>query len=403
MFDKNARNNIEKMGLNCLFIDENNRAKKLVELDYLDREKFAFNEKVKYSLLYSSELFQDFNISFYGFPILILDPRNWHEIYIDIINKYQVQSLIFSVYLTGFLKNQTKKKKKLIDISFLKQAPSLKQFYIQPQKEIILSEFWDIEDFTPLEYLCNLEYLSISNNETFIDINFSKLSQLKEVDLQYPIEDKTIYQCEHLETVNIRYYEKSLDAIKNWKKLKYFSAYCDNLESLEGLHSFSQLQIFKPEITAKFKTFKGTNSKSIIKLHVYTEAKKTLKTLDGISGLEVLEDIALNGFRQMESIGDLFKCSSLKELTFENCKIPNDISALDSLANLEKLVFNDCKNIESLEFVKKLPKLIYLSFNGNTKIMDGNLDFLKKMSESGTEIYFNDRKHYSIKYKDLDR
>ena len=348
----------------------------------------------------------NYDESFYGLHTLMVQPQYWDDGFIELAKEMSVKCLILTDRIIGaFYKSNPKKFKTLMSLGFLDYIPLLECLVMDAHAPFLsIDKIVDIQDFSPIEKLSNLKYLKIFEDlgsSIVVDINFSKLSQLKEVDLQYPIENKTIYQCEHLETVNIRYYEKSLDAMKNWKKLKSFSAYCNNLESFEGLNSFFQLQIFKPEITAKFKTFKGTNSKSIVKLHIYTEAKKTPKTLDGISGLEVVENIALNGFKQMESIGDLFECSSLKELTFENCKIPNDISTLDLLTNLEKLVLDDCKNIESLEFIKKLPNLKYLSFDGNTKIIDGNLNFLKELSDTGVEIYFTDRKHYSLKSKDL--
>lgn len=402
MFDNNERKMIEDIGLNCLFIEEKNKDKKLVELDYFRQEAFVSNENVKQALLYNKEMFKDFNISFYGFPILVLDPRNWHDIYIDIIDKYQIKSLIFSAYLTTFLEKQAIEQKQLIDIGFLKQISSLKQFYIQPQKDMIFEEFWSIKDFTPLEYLQKLEYLSISNNETFVDIVFSKLQMLKEVNLQYPKDNKTIYECQNIERIDTRYYEQDLMVIEDWKKLKYFSAYCDNLESFNGLENLNQLDTFRPEVTSKFKTFEGTKSKSIKTFFIYTEAKKTPKTLQGISGLEVVENIAINGFKQLDSIDDLHQCISLKELTFENCKIPKDIVKLGMLKNLEKLILDNCKDIESLEFVREFQNLKYLSFDGNTKIINGNLDFLKELSNHGVEIYFTDRKHYSVKFKDLN-
>ena len=401
MFDENERKTIEDMGLNCLFIEESNKDKKMIELDFLDKEDIFFTEKIKQASLYSAETFQDFNISFYGFPILALDPRYWNDVYIDIINKYHVVSLIFSEFLTAFLKKQTIEKEQLTNIDFLKQTPSLKQFYIQNQKDMIFEECWNIEDFTPLEYLQKLECLSISNNRTMVDIDFSKLKELKEVNLQYPKENKTIYKCQNIEEIYTRYYEKSLNVMKNWKKLKYFSAYCDNLESFAGLDIFNELEISKVEITSKFKTFEECNSESIKIFYIYTEARKTPKTLKGLSGLTRVENIAINGLKQLESIDDLQQCDSLKELTFENCKIPDDILMLNKLLNLEKLVFDDCKDIESLQFVRELPNLKYLSFSGNTKVIDGNLDFLKELADTGVEIHLTNRKHYSIKYKDL--
>jgi len=401
MFDDIERKTIENMGLNCLYIDEYNQNKKYEELDYMDQDDSFFTENIKKTILLDHELFMKFGISLCGLPILSISPNYWNNIYIEVINRYKVKSLLFSSFLTVTLKEPTIEKKQLSSLDFLKQTPSLKQFYIQSQKGIFDSEYWDIKDFTPLEYLLELESLIITNYETYVDINFSLLQSLKDVNLQYPKKNKTIYACKNIESIDTRYYERTLAEMKNWKQLKYLCTYCDNLESFKGLDSFEKLETFRPEITSKFKTFEDTKSKSIKKLHIYTEARTSPKTLKGLSGLEIIENIALNGLRQLESIDNLYQCDSLKELTFENCSIPNDILMLSTLQNLEKLVFDDCKNIASLDFVTKLSKLKYLSFDGNTKIEDGNLNFLKELFNNGVEIYFNDKKHYSLKHKDV--
>jgi len=71
----------------------------------------------------------------------------------------------------------------------------LKTFYLQPQKDMIFTEFWDIDDFSPLENHPNLENLYIPVNDMFIDIDFSTLPSLKEINLQYPRKNTTIFQC----------------------------------------------------------------------------------------------------------------------------------------------------------------------------------------------------------------
>jgi len=187
----------------------------------------------------------------------------------------------------------------------------------------------------------------------------------------------------------------------NWGKLKRFGAYFDKLETFDGLEVFQKLQELKGEFTSKLATFEGMKSNNIKIFYYFTEAKKTPKTLDGISGLSKVEDIALNGLNRLESVQDLSKCITLKELTLENCKIPSDIYALKSLKNLEKLTLDNCRDIETLEFIKELQNLRYLSFTGNTKVLDGNLEFLKNMSNAGVEVYFANRKHYNIKSSDL--
>jgi len=263
---------------------------------------------------------------------------------ITIINEKHINGLYFEDRLIcGFFKKEPNKYKTLIDLSFLEKISHLKVLQIDGYTSFFSDKpIIKIEDYTPIEHLKRLEYIYIPNNGDFpvsVDIDFFKLKKLKEVTLQYPKNNRTIYFCKNIESIETRYQEKSLNIMKNWKKLKYFSAYCDNLESFSGLDKFIKLEVFKLETTSKFKTFEDTNSQSIKIFFVYTEAKKTSTTLNGLSGLKNVEIISLNGFKQLESINDLSYCLTLKELIFENCKIPNDVSTLSSLVNLEKLVF----------------------------------------------------------------
>lgn len=403
MFDFEERNKIENMGLNCILIDEHNKDKKYKELTYLDHENsmLKYNEKTLNSCLLDTKIFEGFGIKLHGFPILIIDPRYWDHVYGGIILKYKIEVLIFSSFLTTFLKKPTKKPQPLVSIEFLKDLNCLKQFYVQPQKDMVVQEFWDIKDFTSLEYLSNLEDLSISNDETVVDIDFSKLKQLKRVNLQFPQENVSLYECINLESIDTRYHENDFTPLSKLQKLNFFSAFCDNLESFEGIDKLSNLEDIKLETTSRLKELKNLQSDTIKIFYLYTEEASKLKSFDGIEGLTSVENIALNGYKKLESIGNLSECHTLQTLTFENCKIPNDIDQLSTLKNLEKVTLDDCRDVNSLNFVKELPNLKYLSFDGNTKITDGNLEFLKELNNKGIEIYFNDRKHYNLKFKEI--
>jgi len=423
MFDDNERKILERIGLNCFFIEEGNKDKKFIELDYLNKNDFAFNENVQQTTLYSKETFQDFNISFYEFPILILDPRYWHDAYIDIINKYQVSSLIFSTYLTVFLKKQTTEKKKLVNIDFLKQVSSIKQFYLQAQKDMAFEEFWDIENFTPLEYLHELEYLNISNSETIINIDFSKLKKLQDVNLQFPKENITIYECTELKRLTTRTYLKDFTLMQNLKKLEYFVSYAKELKSFKGIGELTSLKTLDLEVTSKIKNLE--EMEKLVNLEEFVlRGARALKTFDGIEKLPQLKRLLSNDLKKLESVENinnaknlellvfensiipedltLKNCQNLKKLKFENCKLLNDLNEVTSLESLEELEIIDCKNISSLAFVKKLKKLNYLNFAGNTIVKDGNLEFLKKLSLEGVNISFNNRQHYNINLKDVN-
>jgi hypothetical protein len=401
-FDKNDRNTIEALGLNCIFIDEDNKDNFLKDLDYIVQNAIGQNPSVLNSKLLNKDMLDSVGIDVCPMPILIIDPRYFDEIFLDIVQKHNVQSLILDGTLAAFLKQPSVKAKALRTIDFIKKMPSLKLFYLQPQKDMIFSEFWDIDDFSSIEGHKTLEYLYIPNNTQFIDIDFSTLPSLKAINLQYPKENKTIYECKNIEYVKSIYYEQNLSFIKNWSKLKKLGAYYDKLESFGGIENFKHLKELVGQFTSAFKTFKGTNSKSIKTFMLYTEARNTPKTLEGIGGLEVAELIALNGLKKLEDLGDLYKCQNLKELRLERCHIPNNIGdTVKRLPKLERLILDDCGDIESIAFVKEMLSLKYLSVSENSKIIDGNLDFLKALAQKGVEIHFTPRKHYTITYDDV--
>lgn len=401
MFDNDDRKIIENLGLNCIFIDESNKGKTYKELHYFNNSLFEKNEKVQNTPLLDVDLLKSFDIIPCGFPILIVNPSFWNDIYVDICQKYHVEVLVFSAHLTTLLKKPIIAPSTLQAITFIKHLKDLKQFYLQPQKDMVMQEFWDIKDFTPIESLNNLEDLSISNDETIIDINFTKLKELKKVNLQFPPENVSLYECINLESIDTRYYEKDFTSLYKLQKLNFFSAYCDNLESFEGIEKLRSLEDITIETTSNLRELKNLQSDTIKVFYLYAEETNKLKSLKGIEGLPLVENIVLNGLKKLESINSLSKCHILKILTFKNCRIPNDIDQLSTLKNLQKITLDDCKEINSLEFVTQLPNLKYLSFDGNTKITDGNLEFLKELNNKGVEIYFNDRKNYNVKYSEI--
>lgn len=348
----------------------------------------------------------NFNSDFYGLDTLVVQPQYWDNKFIEFINKKHIECLYLTDKSIGaFYEAELDKYEILTNLSFLKDMVYLKCLKIDALPPLFGDSILKIEDYRPIESLNKLEYIHIPDSgdfPVFVDINFSKLKQLKNVNLQFPQENKTLYRCTNLESMYIGYHDKDFIPLNKLQKLNFFTAFCDNLESFEGLDKLSSLEDIKLETTLKLKELKNLQSDTIKIFYLYTEEACKLKSLDGIEGLTSVENIALNGYKKLESIKNLSKCHTLQILTFENCKIPNDAEHLSYLQNLERITLDDCKEINSLEFVIKLPNLKYLSFGGNTKITDGNLDFLKELSHKGVEIYFNDRKHYTIKEKDVN-
>lgn len=360
-FDGLERDHIESLGLNCIYIDDTNKDILLKDLKYIDAEDtfFKSNEKIQKSKLFDRGLFEGAGLH-YGndiLPLLIVDPRYFYpEVYVPIMRKYNVRGLILDASLASFLKRPTAKARVLKSLSFLEEVPFLKLFYLQSQKEVFF-EFWDIEDFSPLESLKGLEYLYIPTNDSFIDVDFSLLEHLREIDLQYPKDNKTIFECKKIETARTVYYESDLKLLERWSKLNSFEVYFDKLKNLEGLDKFEHLRKLKGQFTGRFQGFQGVISKSIKSFFFYTEARKSPTTLEGISGLENVEVMEISGLKKLETIADLPMCRHLRELSLEESRIPDDIERILEIKSLRKLKVDYGSDV-----AKKYPKLKPLIF-----------------------------------------
>jgi hypothetical protein len=231
------------------------------------------------------------------------------------------------------------------------------------------------------------------------------------------------------------------------KRLNYLSLYAGNLITFVGIDDLTNLNDFRLEVTTRFKTFKGLKNNTVETFMFYSE-RCNIKSLEGIGGLEKAKVILLAGLKKLESIGDLDKCLDVEELEFQKCVLPDDISKIEvldnikifrllsckkipsiefisklnnlkklqiestvlpdnigcfgNLSHLESLELIDCKEIKSLAFVSQLSALKYLNFAGNTKVLDGTLDFLDELQARGVSISFNNRKHYTRKIKDVN-
>lgn len=422
MFDTEERHKVEALGLNCILIDAYNKQKKLKELAYFDESKFQNNENVKNSTLLDEETLLNFGIQLCGFPVFIVDPRFWDDIYIKIINKYNVEVLIFSSFLTTLLRMSNVPPKILTSLDFLRNIKGIKQFYLQAQKDIFISQFWDIQDFSPLESLEKLECLSVSNQNTIIDIDFSMLQTLKDVNLQFPANNTTIYECINLVRLTTKLHFQNFIPMQKLLNLEYLVSYAGELKSFEGIGKLSSLKVLDLEITSKVNQI--VEIEKLVNLHeLVLRGAKGLVSLGGINKIKSLKRLLLDSLKKIESLESinhcqniellvfenstipkgltLEKCELLKKLKFVNCKFESCFNLISDLEQLEELVIIDCKEIDSLAFVQKFNKLKYLNFTGNTIVKDGNFEFLKELSIRGVQISFNDRKHYSLKFKDL--
>lgn len=205
----------------------------------------------------------------------------------------------------------------ILDFSFLLQIENLKELSIF---------YFDEIDFSFLYELKNLKKISIQT--VFSDIDFSKLS--------------------HIENLSIQWNKKY---IKHIESLINLSSLFVNGYDEKDLNNFKKLD------SLKFLSIKNAKCNS----------------LSGVEELQSLEGLFIGGFKNLVNISDLENLKKLKYLFFELCPKIENLDVLKNNRSIEILETIDCKNIKHISFVNSLPKLEQLTILGSTIINDFNL------------------------------
>jgi len=321
---------------------------------------FGFEkEKIKE---YKLDDLWDFKNELCSLSSLIAQPQYFNQVMVEFIIQNHIECLYLEDRIIGiFFEKELEKFHTMTDLSFLNHMSHLKCLKIDMHTSMFSDKpVVEIDDFTPIERLKNLECLSIPDSghkSVYVDIDFSKLIKLRNVSLQFSKRNKTIFQCPNIEEVDTRYYYDDLTEVQNWKKIKKFDAYFDKLKSFEGIEKFKYLKEFKGEFTSSLQSFEGLSSQSIKTFYYYTEARKTPVTLKGISGLKNVETIKLSGLKKLNSIADLPECKNLKEFWLEESNVPDDIEEITNIKSLKKVFIDYPEKV-----MKKFPKLkLYMS------------------------------------------
>jgi Leucine-rich repeat (LRR) protein len=207
-------------------------------------------------------------------------------------------------------------------------------------------------DFSYIYHLKNLKYFRFTTY-TRNPIDFTQFPLLDDVFLEYWPQAKSIFEC------------------KNLRKL-YISG-------------------FKTKTMDEY-----TNLTNLEKLSI---SSAPIADLKGIEKLKKLKSLSLDFLTKLENLSAIEKLTGLEELDLESMKKFPDINVVSKLTKLKKLGLVDCGNIDSLKPISDLKELISLFFTGDTKILDGNLEFLRKMNFQ--RLSFANRKHYSLKREEL--
>lgn len=241
-----------------------------------------------------------------------------------------------------------------ISVDYFKggSVPDYKILKQLPEKIVGIGELGYSYDFSYLYHLKNLKYFYFTCYTRNL-IDFTMFPKLEDVAISWWPKAQSVFQC------------------KSIKKL-YITGY-------------------------KGKDFKEFIN--LIKLEHLRIGNTPISTLSGINNLKKLNMLGLYYFSKLKDISDIESLSHLEEIEIYNCKKISDITPLSKLHNLKILFLNDCGNITSLKPIRNLDKLEFFLFYGTTKIIDGDLDFLKEMNIK--KIAFANRRHYSLKNEDL--
>ncbi len=230
------------------------------------------------------------------------------------------------------------------DLEFLCHLPELQSF------ELLDLGFRNVG---PIHFLHELRQLEVSTY-CRTEIRFSEFPLLEVCVLEWRPKAKSLFECATLKNLFVnRYNGKDSSVFGNLTGLNRLGILNSPLRDLLGLEPLQELRRMRL----------GNMSR--------------LDSLRGIDSLTSLEDLDLSGCRKIRSIEELCRCSRLK-----------------------KLCLDDNGEIESLRPLESLAALEVVTFVGTTRIVDGDLSPLKRLSNL-TGISFQNRRHYTHKREEF--
>jgi hypothetical protein len=145
-----------------------------------------------------------------------------------------------------------------------------------------------------------------------------------------------------------------------------FATKSKNLNELSGLRKISRIEINQTNITS----------------------------LKGIENLNTLVSLKIYQASKLSSIKDLNNSTNIRHFLVDTAKRIVDYDLIENIKSLNTLAFNNCGDISNLLFIDRMTNLKEFRFV-NTKIIDGDISPCLKLQN----VFFNDKKHYSHKYK----
>jgi hypothetical protein len=161
-----------------------------------------------------------------------------------------------------------------------------------------------------------------------------------------------------------------------------------------GLPALPRLEV------ASIEGFKGSDAAGLANapnLKDLSLVRPLMTSLAGVEHLVSLQRISVYGATKLRSIASVSALRALTTLELEACKKVEDINQLRS-GSLQRFILSNCGSIPNLRFVTDLPSLKTFTFV-DTRIEDGDLSPVLHLEY----VAFDDKRHYSHRYADLER
>jgi hypothetical protein len=170
-------------------------------------------------------------------------------------------------------------------------------------------------------------------------------------------------QLEHLSIGPSFPMENPID-LSHQVNLKYLSIQWrkDRIYGLEACQNLEDLCLV--EFKKRDLRLISTLSK-IVRLRIKTGS---VKSLDGVEGLQELKELEIGNCRSLVSIGHLKGLGKLQSIKIESCHKIKDYGALSDLPLLSSLKLINCGEIPDFDYTNRFPNLLRLELLGRTKL-----------------------------------
>ena len=231
------------------------------------------------------------------------------------------------------------------DLRFLREVPALRNLVLINLRER------DVEPIGALTHLVNLRLSAYAASA----LDFSRLRSLRYCFVEWRKQYKGISACTGLEDLYVNKYPAR------------------DLGMVAAITALQKLRVGDSRVFA---------------------------SLNRISSLKRLQFLGLYALPQLASLEPLSEAAAtLETLEVTGCRRFGSLAGLEHLTRLRRLILEDCGKVASLEPISRLDALTHLYFYGDTNVVDGNLDVLRRLKLR--EVSFMNRRHYSLRREEL--